>query len=565
MIEFTSFDLLGTHVQGSSHRDSDLRDADAGVVGGIGDTDESEVSDFGFARRAEQNVFRLDVSMDDTAIAGLLQGRGGMADVYLAEQKSLHRQVAFKALHARLASDANYVRRFHNEAHAVAALVHANIVQIHAVDCIDGVHFLVQEYVPGQNLQQLLATRGTLSVAIVVNLMRQVAAALQKASDRGIVHRDIKPENILLSPTGEAKVADFGLARIADSTKDSSVGITQVGMTMGTPLYMSPEQVEGRELDHRSDLYSFGISCYQMLAGHPPFRGDTALNVAVQHLKTDPQPLEELRPDVPLELCRVIHKLLAKEADGRYQNAAELLRDLRTLEFESSDEDWPSEVGQWTTQELLALTAARTAATRQLQSVMLSEAKLRKPRSALFWIVVAAFGAFLFGGAVAWITRPESLLAHGQLPRVEQFETASEQFNHAMQVGSEAAFRSVIDYFGKNADTVSESYVNKAKLQLAYLYSDRDRVKEAMQLLAELSEQQTDLQLRAMSLIRQANIHVQMSQIAEANQKTFALAKLIEDTESLTPRQRQTLRTEAQTTLAPRLLADFRLQLRDTQ
>lgn len=492
-------------------------------------------------------------------------GGGGMADVYLAEQKSLHRQVAFKALHARLASDENYVRRFHNEAQAVAALVHANIVQIHGVDCIDGVHFLVQEYVPGQNLQQLLATRGTLSVAIVVNLMRQVAAALQKASDRGIVHRDIKPENILLSPAGEAKVADFGLARIADPANETGVGITQVGITMGTPLYMSPEQVEGRELDHRSDLYSFGISCYQMLAGQPPFRGDTALSIAVQHLKNEPRSLSELRSEVPPELCRVIHKLLAKAAGERYQNAAELLQDLRKLEFESADEDWPSEAGQWTTQELFALNSARTAATQQLQTVMLSEAKLHQPRSAFFWIAVAAIAAFLLGGAVAWLTRAESLLAHGQVPRVERFETASEQFSHAMQVGSESSFQGVIDYFGKDADAISESYVNKAKLQLAYLYSDRERVDEAMRLLAELSDQQADLQLRAMSLIRQANIHVQMNQIAEANQKTFALAKLIEDTESLTPRQRQTLRTEAQTTLAPQLLADFRLQLRETQ
>jgi serine/threonine-protein kinase len=488
-----------------------------------------------------------------------------MADVYLAEQKSLHRQVAFKALHAQLASDESYVRRFHNEAQVVAALVHANIVQIHGVDCIDGVHFLVQEYVPGQNLQQLLANRGTLSVAIIVNLMRQVAAALQKASDRGIVHRDIKPENILLNPAGEVKVADFGLARIADPGNETGVGITQVGITMGTPLYMSPEQVEGHKIDHRSDLYSFGISCYQMLAGHPPFQGDSALSIAVQHLKNDPRPLSELRSDVPPELCRVIHKLLAKAADDRYQSAAELLRDLRELQFDADDEDWPSELGEWTTQELLALTAARTAATQQLQTVMLSEAKQRTPRSASFWIAIAALAAFLFGCAVAWITRPESLLAHGQVPRVERFETASQQFSHAMQVGTESAFQGVIDYFGQDGAAVSEAYVNKAKLQLAYLYSDREQTDEAMQLLAELSEQQSDLQLRAMSLIRQANIHAQRNQFAEANQKTFALAKLIEDTDHLTPRQRLTLRAEAQTTLAPQLLADFRQHLRDEQ
>jgi len=486
-----------------------------------------------------------------------------MADVYLAEQKSLHRQVAFKALHARLASDDTYIRRFHNEAQAVAALVHANIVQIHGVDCIDGIHFLVQEYVPGQNLQQLLAKRGTLSVPIVINLMRQVAAALQKASDRGIVHRDVKPENVLLSATGEAKVADFGLAQIANPANDAGVGITQVGITMGTPLYMSPEQVEGREIDHRSDLYSFGVSCYQMLAGHPPFQGDTALSVAVQHLKNEPRPLSELRADAPPELCRVVHKLLSKSAADRYQTAAELLRDLRKIEFDATDDDWPTEIGEWTTQELLALTAARTAATQQLQSVMLSEARQRRSHP-LVWIVAAAFAAFLAGCAIAWLTRPESLLAHGQVPRVERLANAADQFGHAMQVGTESAFQSVIDYFGKDGDPVSESYVNKSKLQLAYLYSDQDRAAEAMRLLTELADQQADLQLRAMSLIRQANILAQNNQLSEANQKTFALAKLIEDTEALSPRQRQTLRTEAQTTLAPKLLSDFRLQLRDT-
>lgn len=485
-----------------------------------------------------------------------------MADVYLAEQKSLHRQVAFKALHARLATDESYVRRFHNEAQAVASLIHANIVQIHSVDCIDGVHFLVQEYVPGQNLQQLLATRGALSVAIVVNLMRQVAAALQKASDCGIVHRDVKPENILLSATGEAKVADFGLARIVTPANDSSLGITQVGITMGTPLYMSPEQVEGREIDHRSDLYSFGISCYQMLAGHPPFRGDTALSVAVQHLKNDAQPLADLRPDVPAELCSIVHRLLSKTADERYQNASELLRDLRKVEFDTSDEDWPNEIGEWTTQELLALAAGRTAATQQLQAAMTTETRQQMPRPIWMWIGLTAFAAFLFGCAVAWLTRPEPLLAHGQLPRVVKFETAEEQFNHAMQIGSEMAFQSVIDYFGKDATPISESYVDKSKLQLAYLYSDQDRTEEAMRLLAELSDQQTDLQLRAMSLIRQANIYAQRGQIADANQQTFALAKLIEETGQLSPRQRQTLRTEAQTTLNPKLVPDFRLQLR---
>ena len=223
--------------------------------------------------------------------------RGGMADVYLAEQQSLRRQVAFKVLRRNLAGDETYVRRFHNEAQAAASLVHANIVQIYEVGCIDGVHFIAQEYVRGQNLKQLVARRGPLKVRMAINVMRQVAAALQRASSRGIIHRDIKPENIMLASTGEVKVADFGLARVAGD--EGRLNLTQVGLTLGTPLYMSPEQVEGRPVDPRTDLYSFGVTCYEMLTGQPPFHGDTALSVAVQHLKSEPPRLEDLRQDLP--------------------------------------------------------------------------------------------------------------------------------------------------------------------------------------------------------------------------------------------------------------------------
>ena len=219
-----------------------------------------------------------------------------MADVYLAEQSSLRRQVAFKVLKRELAKDDVYVRRFHMEAQAAAALVHAHIVQIHEVGCASGIHYIAQEYVAGQNLRELLGRRGQVDVKLVVSVLRQTASALAKAADQGIIHRDIKPENILLTKAGEVKVADFGLARITGN--GDSMNLTQTGMTMGTPLYMSPEQVEGRALDPRSDIYSLGVTCYHMLAGEPPFRGETALSVAVQHVKTSPDRLENRRPRV---------------------------------------------------------------------------------------------------------------------------------------------------------------------------------------------------------------------------------------------------------------------------
>ena len=244
-------------------------------------------------------------------------GRGAMAEVYLAQQSSLGRQVAMKVLRADLARDATYVLRFHNEAKAAAALTHANIVQIHEVGCIDEVHFIAQEYVAGRNLGELVRRSGPLDAPLALKIMRQGAAALHKAAEQGIVHRDIKPENIMLTREGEVKVADFGLARIQGEGQD----LTQVGITMGTPLYMSPEQIEGKSLDSRADIYSFGVTCYHILVGAPPFAGETALAVAVQHLNSSADRLEQIRPDLPEGLCRIVHKMMGKKPEDRYSSA----------------------------------------------------------------------------------------------------------------------------------------------------------------------------------------------------------------------------------------------------
>ncbi len=331
-------------------------------------------------------------------------GRGAMAEVYLAEQSSLKRQVALKILRRSLAGDENYVRRFHNEAQAVAALVHANIVQIYEVGCIDEIHFIAQEYVQGVNLREQVSRDGPLEGKLSLNILRQTAAALQKSGEEGIVHRDIKPENIMLSSRGEVKVADFGLARIAD---DDSLNLTRVGITMGTPLYMSPEQVEGRRLDHRSDLYSLGVTAYHMLAGRPPFGGNTALNVAVQHLQTDPTPLATYRSDLPEEYCAIVHKMLAKQPDDRFQSAAELLSALRQLASSVTDEGWDAELANWSAAELAALPDPRFESTRQLATLMLDHATVAQPIvTPTWWYQVAAgiAASFAVGALLAWLT-----------------------------------------------------------------------------------------------------------------------------------------------------------------
>src|SRR5438445_10385697 len=199
-------------------------------------------------------------------------GQGGMGQVYLAEQLSLKRKVALKVLLPGLAASPSALQRFKAEAEAVARATHANIVQVYNCGEADGLNYMALEYVEGRNLREFVTRKGSPEVLLALSIMRQVASALQRASELGIVHRDIKPENILLTRKGEVKVADFGLSRVREGDRPP-LNLTQSGVTMGTPLYMSPEQVQSQPVDARTDIYSFGVTCYHMLTGEPPFRG----------------------------------------------------------------------------------------------------------------------------------------------------------------------------------------------------------------------------------------------------------------------------------------------------
>jgi tRNA A-37 threonylcarbamoyl transferase component Bud32 len=437
-------------------------------------------------------------------LIGRRLGRGGMAEVYLAEQKSLRRQVAFKVLRSSLAKDETFVRRFHHEAQAAASLVHAHIVQIYEIGCVDGVHFIAQEYVDGQNLKQLIVRRGKLDIRRAITTIRQVAAALHKAGQRGIIHRDIKPENMLLNSAGEVKVADFGLARIA--LDGNRVDLTQVGMTMGTPLYMSPEQVEGQPLDQRSDLYSFGVMCYEMLAGRPPFEGDNAFSVAVQHLKNDPPRLESLREDMPGGLGRIVHKLLAKKREDRYQSAAEVLRDLRMLSVEGLEE-FPVGDEDWTTPEWEAMASSRIAATQKLATVMAREAGLTRKRR-WYGLLLGLVLAFVAGSGAAWMVRPKYLLnvSEGELERTPRQANAQAQFDYARGTAKERDFQAVAEYFPSHLDPKNAEFVRKAQLQLAYMYFENNWLNEAAEIVEELAAQEVDVSVQIRALTLQANI-----------------------------------------------------------
>jgi eukaryotic-like serine/threonine-protein kinase len=254
-----------------------------------------------------------------------LLGRGGMGEVYLATQLSLNRPVALKVLRPDVMVKPGYRERFESEALAVAKLNHPNIVHVYAMAQIEQVHFIAMEYVEGTNLRDYVVKRGALDLPQALSIIKQAAQAIGAAGEAGIIHRDVKPENILMTRRGRVKVADFGLCRQMD---EEGPQLTQVGVTMGTPAYMSPEQAQGHALDHRSELYSLGATCYFMLAGVPPFRAESAVAVALKHIRELPASLAMQRPDLPLEIDRLVMKLLAKDPADRFQSAAELLAEL---------------------------------------------------------------------------------------------------------------------------------------------------------------------------------------------------------------------------------------------
>jgi eukaryotic-like serine/threonine-protein kinase len=405
-------------------------------------------------------------------------GRGAMAEVYLAQQPSLGRQVALKVLHAELAIDPNYVRRFHHEARAAAALVHGCIVQIYEVGQEDGVHYIAQEYVAGRNLGELIRGSGSLAPRLALDILRQVTSALQKAASEGIVHRDIKPENIMLARSGEVKVADFGLAR---GQGDGGANLTQIGVTMGTPLYMSPEQIEGRPLDSRSDIYSLGVTAYHMLAGEPPFTGDSPLAVAVQHLNDPVAPLVGRRPDVPVRLANIVERMLAKKPDQRYSDPAALSSELQALTMDGAEQNMAAMAAQPSLPELLQAADERAEATTRLDELMKTSALLMPRRSSGRRIAAALAGCLLLGAALAAITRPKSLLA-GAETGPAQLDNVWAQLYHAKIVDTEAAWRLAREFPGASA-----YHQHLASQGLIYHYFSRAQHEKALEPLEELA------------------------------------------------------------------------------
>ena len=330
-------------------------------------------------------------------------GAGGMGEVYLAEDARLGRKVALKLLPDFLTKDPERVRRFEREARAVAALSHPHIVTIHEVsEAEGGKHCIVMEHVEGHTLRELLAG-GPLKTFEALDVAVQMASALAAAHEAGVVHRDIKPENVMLRPDGYVKVLDFGLAKLteragADGEQATLIGpLTQSGMVMGTAHYMSPEQARGLKVDARTDVWSLGVVLHEMLAGRPPFEGETMSDVLVAILKEEPAPLNECAADAPAELQRIISKALRKSLEERYASMGEMLLELREARDEATFR---------ARQELHISTGG--AALPQTSAPIEGRAGQRRGRAVLLWaaaLVVAAaalaglgFGLYKFFG-----------------------------------------------------------------------------------------------------------------------------------------------------------------------
>jgi len=257
-----------------------------------------------------------------------LLGQGGMGKVYRARNISLDKTCALKILPPEFAKqDSKLIERFIREARSAASIQHSNVLPVHFIGQEQGQYFIEMDYIEGGTLEdRLTAAPGSgMEPREAARIIRDVALALAAAQTKGIVHRDIKPSNVMLTKEGQVKVADFGLAKI---TGAATTSLTMSGMIVGTPLYMSPEQSEARETDHRSDIYSLGVMFYQLLTGSPPYTAGTPVAILLQHVREPIPDLRQAAPGVPPALAAIVTRMMAKKPEERYQSCAEVARDI---------------------------------------------------------------------------------------------------------------------------------------------------------------------------------------------------------------------------------------------
>jgi serine/threonine-protein kinase len=511
----------------------ELNDESSGMIPKSQQATRPELAGVGSSDTEAMTVSLIGTQLGDYQILRKL-GRGGMADVYVARQMSLGRDVALKILRSDYARDKDYVERFRREARAAAKLNHPNIVQVYEVGTVNGLHYIAQELIDGENLRQRLDRHGAIGAEEAVEILVGVASALEMASESGITHRDIKPENLMCSSRGIIKVADFGLARLGADVAKSQTSLTQAGLTLGTPRYMSPEQVQGKTVDVRSDLYSLGVTMYHVLAGRPPFDAEDPLALALMHLQDTPQPLDRARdrwrpngePDLPEWIIAIVTRLMNKLPQDRFQSPSELLDAIRNEASHSN---------------LGGFGVGTAAATIRLQRATDRERSERRVRY-LKWaasvllpvtctLVAAWFASQRPGRSVSMLLNPES---------VTKASTVQEQFLNAVDRNDEVGWRAISLYFPPEQNTTNAGYHAKAGLQLASLLVAQGQLLEADQELEQLSrDSRIDPVYQAIALARRCSVLEALGKNAEVSDVRRELQSVYAELKESNPGARQ--------------------------
>lgn len=385
-------------------------------------------------------------------------GEGGMANVYLAYDTILDRDVAVKVLRGDLSNDEKFVRRFQREALNASSLSHPNIVEVYDVGEDNGQYFIVMEYIDGKNLKDLLKKRGKLTTSEVVDIMSQIADGLSVAHDSYIIHRDIKPQNIMILENGLVKITDFGIAMAMNATQ-----LTQTNSVMGSVHYLPPEQASGKGSTLKSDIYSMGILMYELLTGKLPYRGDNAVEIALKHLK---EPLPSIRdelPDLPQSVENIILKSAAKNPKNRYNDAREMYEDLKTCLDESRLNEprlvyqYPeldSDNKKFTKQVEKAISVENDDSQVEVKKV--SDSEIKKENKLL--LVLASIFVGLFVIVAALVAFLPSILKQADIiiPEVAG-KDVSEAISELQDLGFEVADKTI----DISDDTISEGKVVK--------------------------------------------------------------------------------------------------------